>query len=68
MLFIESNGERWSYAAGRLSGASAIGLQIDGNPAWEGKPVQYSARSAYTASNAAAQIPGIDPNGNEVTP
>jgi hypothetical protein len=67
LLFIESDGKEWKYAAGRLAGASKISLSIDGVTAWEGAPVSYGARSPYTASNAPANIPGIDPDGSEVS-
>lgn len=66
ILFIESDGKTWSYAAGRLAGASTISLSIDGVTAWEGKPVQYGWKSSYTASNAAADVPGIAPDGTEI--
>ena len=65
-LFIESDGEQWSFAAGRLAGASHIDLSIEGKPVWEGKPVNYAQTSAYTASNSPADIPGIGPDGAEI--
>jgi hypothetical protein len=65
ILFIESDGKAWNFAAGRLAGASRISLSIDGVTAWEGAPVSYGANSPYTASNAAANIPGIAPDGSE---
>lgn len=66
VLFIESDGKAWNFAAGRLAGASKIHLAIDGKTAWEGAPVQYGATSPYTASNAPANIPGIAPDGSEI--
>ncbi len=66
MLFIESDGKTWQYAAGRLSGAKTISLSIDGKTAWEGAPVQYGSASSYSASNAPADIPGISPDGTEI--
>lgn len=66
ILFIESDGKSWNYAAGRLAGASTISLSIDGATAWEGAPVQYGWNSPYTASNAAADVPGIAPDGAEI--
>ena len=66
ILFIESDGKSWNYAAGRLAGASTISLSIDGATAWEGAPVQYGWNSSYTASNAAADVPGIAPDGTEI--
>ena len=66
VLFIESDGKAWNYAAGRLAGASTISLTIDGATAWEGAPVRYGSNSPYTASNAVADIPGIAPDGGEI--
>jgi hypothetical protein len=65
LLFLESDGKVWNYAAGRLAGASTISLSIDGVSAWKGAPVRYAANSPYTASNAPANIPGILPDGSE---
>lgn len=65
LLFIESDGKVWRYAAGRLAGASTISLSIDGVTAWKGAPVRYGVNSSYTASNAPADIPGILPDGSE---
>lgn len=66
VLFIESDGNSWTYAAGRLAGATTISLSIDGATAWEGAPVKYGSNSPYTASNAPAEIPGIAPDGSEI--
>jgi hypothetical protein len=66
ILFIESDGKTWTYAAGRLAGASNIFLTLDGETAWEGTPVRYGMNQPYTASNAAAAIPGIGPDGSEI--
>jgi hypothetical protein len=68
ILFIESDGTTWNYAAGRLAGASKISLTIDGETAWEGTPVRYAMNQPYTASNAAADIPGVAPDGSEIQP
>ncbi len=65
-LFIESDGTGWTYAAGRLSGASQIALTIDGEAGWEGAPVRYAYNQPYNASNAPANIPGIAPDGSEI--
>lgn len=66
VLFIESDGKVWNYAAGRLAGASKISLTIDGATAWEGPPLRYGPTSSYTASNSAADVPGIAPDGSEI--
>jgi len=68
VLFIESDGQAWNYAVGRLSGAQTISLSIDGKTAWEGAPVRYGINSFYTASNAQADIPGLAPDGSEIKP
>jgi hypothetical protein len=39
-LFIESDGQQWSYAAGRLSGAMQLEMTLDEHPAWKGSPVK----------------------------
>jgi hypothetical protein len=65
-LFIESDGRAWNYAAGRLTGAATVVLTIDGSTAWEGAPVRYGFNQPYNASNAAADIPGIAPDGSEI--
>lgn len=65
-LLIESDGKSWSYAAGRLSGASQIDLTFSGETAWSGAPVKYGSTQPYTASNAPADIPGVGPDGAEI--
>lgn len=67
-LLIESDGKGWTYAAGRLSGASQIELTYSGERAWQGEPVKYGSTQPYTASNSAASIPGIAPDGTELDP
>ncbi len=66
VLFIESDGKAWNYAAGRLAGAKTITLTIDGTTAWEGAPITYGWNQPYTASNAPAEIPGVAPDGSEI--
>jgi len=66
VLCLESDGKSWSYAAGRLSGATKIELTIDDKTAWEGARVRHGLNSTYTASNAPADIPGIAPDGSEI--
>jgi len=65
-LFIESDGKTWNYAAGRLTSAPRVTLTIDGSTAWDGAPVTYAVNQPYTASNAAADIPGVAPDGSEI--
>jgi hypothetical protein len=64
-LLIETDGKTWSYAAGRLTGASKVQLTFAGEPAWTGDPVKYGSNQPYTASNSAASIPGVAPDGTE---
>jgi hypothetical protein len=66
LLFLESDGKAWNYALGRLSGSSLMKAQIDEQDAWEVGPARYQSTESYTASNAQADIPGIDPNGNVI--
>jgi hypothetical protein len=66
LLFIESDGQAWNYAVGRVTGAQTVSLSIDGAKAWEGPPVRYALNSPYTASDARADIPGVAPDGSEI--
>lgn len=63
-LFIESDGDGWSYAVGRLSGAAEMTVTLDGETAWEVGPAMYQWTQSYTASNTPADIPGIGPDGS----
>jgi hypothetical protein len=65
VLFIESDGTKWNYAFGRLSGAAQIQLKVDDDAVvWDVGRVKYASSEPYTASNAAASIPGIAPDGS----
>lgn len=64
LLFVESDGTNWEFAIGRLSGSSLISAQIGEAVVWEIGRVVYAANSSYTASNAAANIPGIAADGS----
>jgi hypothetical protein len=66
-LFIESDGQQWSYAAGRLSGAMQLEMTLDEQPAWKGSRVTYAFDQTYTFSSCAADIPGIAADGSEIT-
>lgn len=67
VLFLESDGTKWNYAFGRLSGAQQIQLKLDNDAVvWEVGPVKYASSAPYTASNAAASIPGIAPDGSPI--
>jgi len=68
LLFVESDGATWRYAAGRLSGADKISLSIDGELAWTGPPCrfEFDADATYTSSRSGIEIPGIAPDGSEI--
>ncbi len=66
MLLIESDGQQWSYAAGRLTGAEVVDLKIDETVAWQGEPLHNVPDSPHTGFVAPIEIPGISPNGREV--
>jgi len=67
VLFLESDGAKWNYAFGRLSGAQQIQLKLDDDAVvWEVGPVKYSSSAPYTAWNAAASIPGIAADGSPI--
>ena len=68
ILFLESDGKTWSYAAGRLSGAAEVSLDIDGKRAWTGAPCrfEFDADAVYTADRIGIDIPGIAPDGSEL--
>ena len=61
LLFIESDGTEWTYGFARLSGAASITAELDEAPAWEVGPSELGSSSNYTATNAPAKIPGVDP-------
>ncbi len=67
-LFIETDGDAWSFAVGRLSGAAQMIVTLDGDDAWEVGPPVYQWSQPYTASNSAASIPGIAPDGSPLEP
>jgi hypothetical protein len=66
VLLIESDGERWSYAAGRMTGAQVVVLTLDGAVAWEGTPLQMGRDSPFTGSITPIDIPGIAADGSEI--
>lgn len=66
VLLIESDGERWHYAAGRMAGADEIVLTLDSTIAWQGAPLQKGADSPFTGSVAPIDIPGVSADGREI--
>ena len=68
ILFIESDGKTWNYAAGRLSGAAEVSLDIDEERAWTGAPgrFEFDSKAVYTADRIGIDIPGIAPDGSEL--
>jgi hypothetical protein len=67
-LFLETDGDGWSYAVGRLSGAAQMIVTLDGETAWEVGAAAYQWSQPYTASNTAASIPGIAADGSPLQP
>jgi hypothetical protein len=65
-LLLESDGKEWSYAAGRLAGATKIELTIDDKTAWQAPRLRHGVNSTYTATNAPADIPGVAADGSEI--
>lgn len=66
VLLIESDGQSWSYAAGRMTGAQEVVLTFDDVIAWQGNPLQQGTESPFTGHIAAIDIPGIDRDGKEI--
>lgn len=66
VLLIESDGQRWEFAAGRLTGAEKVVLTFDNKLVWSGPPLQSGLDSPFTGNVYAVDIPGIGPNGQEI--
>lgn len=66
VLLIESDGMKWSYAAGRMTGAEVVVLTLDDAIVWEGAPLQSGRNSPFTGSIAPIAIPGIAADGSEL--
>ena len=66
VLLLESDGTKWSYAAGRMTGAQSVVLTIDETIAWQGLPLQKGNDSPYVGSISAIEIPGVAPDGREL--
>ena len=66
LLFIESDGEQWHFAFGRMSGASRIVAELEETEVWR-VGSRRSGGPEFSASNAAARIPGYDGNGDPLT-
>jgi hypothetical protein len=67
VLLIESDGQSWSYAAGRMTGAEEVVLTFDEVIAWQGSPLQQGTESPFTGHIAPIDIPGIDRDGKEIS-
>ena len=65
VLILESDGTKWNYAAGRMTGAQSVVLTIDEKIAWQGLPLQKGNESPYTGSLSPIDIPGVGPDGSE---
>ena len=62
MLFIETDGEKWSYGMGRLSLPSLLVAKLDGDVVWQAEAfVSNTLDRPYCAANAPATIPGYEP-------
>lgn len=68
VLLLESDGETWNYAAGRMTGAEVVIVTLDNKVAWEGAPLQKGSDSPFTGSISAIDIPGINRDGTESAP
>jgi hypothetical protein len=60
VLFVESNGKEWLFAAGRLSLPSTLKLYHSEQEVWSGEAGAGADNAWYTATNAPIQIPGAD--------
>lgn len=60
-LFVESDGEKWTFSAGRLSAAKQIVLTIEDETLWQAPEKSYGWDQSYTASNLTTEIPGVEP-------
>ena len=49
VLLIESDGKRWSYAVGRMTGAQVVVVTLDNAVVWKGRPLEMGRDSAFTA-------------------
>lgn len=66
VLLIESDGQRWEYAAGRLTGAEKLDLTYDNKLVWSGPPLQSGLDSPFTGSVIPTVIPGLGSDGKEL--
>lgn len=66
VLFLESDGTDWTYAAGRMTGAETVTMTLDGKTVWDGPPVESGPESPYTGSATPIVIPGFTPDGKEL--
>ncbi len=66
VLMLESDGTKWNFAAGRMTGAQSVSMTIDDVIAWQGLPLQKGNESPYTGSISPIEIPGVGPDGSEL--
>ena len=68
VLLIESEGQNWRFAVGRLSRPSKLIVTLDGIEVWRRLPSPRSWSAAFTSTNAPAEVPmpqsetGVDPS------
>ncbi len=66
VLMLESDGTKWNFAAGRMTGAQSVSMTIDDVIAWQGLPLQKGNESPYTGSISPIEIPGVGSDGSEL--
>jgi hypothetical protein len=66
ILLIESDGKGWSYAAGRMTGAQAVAMTLDGEVAWEAAPPRRFRDLSFMGGIIPIDIPGIASDGSDL--
>jgi hypothetical protein len=66
VLLVETDGKGWGYAAGRMTGAQAVGVALDGAVVWEGTTPRMRGDSSFTGTVKPIEIPGIAADGSEL--
>jgi hypothetical protein len=66
VLLVETDGKGWGYAAGRMTGAQAVVVALDGAVVWEGTTPRMRGDSSFTGTVKPIEIPGIAADGSEL--
>lgn len=66
ILLVESDGKKWTYAAGRMTGAKVVELSFDDAIVWQGPPLQAGLNSPSTGDVFSIDIPGVAKDGSEI--